>query len=324
MPVEMNGSSTGDFFAKESSSLAFTKMQALGNDFILLAEDELLAMPGGASVCDPGSRSHVDFARAACDRRFGVGADGLIIGRRLTGEAAVTASGIPRLGWTYTNSDGSASAMCGNGLRCLARWAVDKGWLSSREMVVATAVGDRHLQILDDDLVVASLGVPLLLPADIPLVKEEQANAGGLQFVQIGGKTWQFVAVSMGNPHCVLFDQFDGEQDAERLAAELQGHPMFPLGVNVEIVTAYAPDYASVLVWERGCGRTLACASGACAVLVAGVVTGKLSRQAEIRLPGGALSVHWPSAEASVRISGPARKVFDGKIALGYLRHGGR
>lgn len=277
----------------------FTKMQGLGNDFVFIDEHELQSVvQGGAPV------PYGELARRLCDRHYGIGADGLIIVREPTRDDCDIA-------WHYLNSDGSISLMCGNGLRCLALWAWEHRWVTRRDFIVQTDVGAVPVSVRGEDAITTTLGEPILTSSAIPVggpIREKVVA----EPVELGGKSYAVTCVSMGNPHCVIFDSGITDAEAARVAPSIQADKFFPESVNVEFVKLNSRTQADVFVWERGCGPTLACASGAAAVLVAGVLEKRLDRTANIRLPGGTLVVAWDEKTNRVSITGPARITYKG------------
>lgn len=275
-------------------TLAFAKYQGTGNDFIVIDGREGLPLVDWA-----------DTARFLCDRHYGVGADGLLLITR--GETAPFKMEV-------VNADGSRPEMCGNGLRCVARFLFDRGVVSHGPFEVETGAGVLRPEVLADLDVRIDMGRPILERERIPMtgpaqdrVVEEPVGAGaGMVLV---------TAVSMGNPHAVIFVR---DVDAVPLAdwgPRLETHPTFPHRTNVEFVQVMGPRLARMRVWERGSGPTLACGTGACATLVAGVLTGKLEREAIIQLPGGPLAIAWDEAD-HVWLTGPAEHVYDGRVKL--------
>jgi diaminopimelate epimerase len=256
--------------------LAFDKMHGLGNCFVLMDDrgDRV------SSQADP-----VPLARMVCDRNTGIGADGLLLAR--DGEGGGLAMRI-------LNEDGSEAEMCGNGIRCFARFALDRGLTGSRELTVQTLAGPIRTRILDGGLVEVDMGEPVPGTAVTPADRT-------------------FARVSMGNPHAVAFvDGFDFDWRAE--GARLERAPAFPEGSNVHFVRVLSPTEAEVKVWERGCGETMACGTGACAVAVAGALAGRLERgPVTVHLPGGPLLIHW-NERNRVMMTGPAVLVCRGTI----------
>jgi len=290
-------------------------MQGLGNDFVFVDERDLQSavVSTGSAL---GTPVYAQLAKRVCDRQFGIGADGLIV----VGAPERTDC---QLGWLYFNADGSSSAMCGNGLRCLGYWAVHYQYVSQREFRVDTRVGSVPVTVTDEDHITTLIGKPVLSSAGIP-VGGPPRDRVLKERVELAGHKYDITCVSVGNPHCILFDSGLTREEAARRAPLIQADPFFPEGVNLEFVEVADKTHADVFVWERGCGPTLACASGAAAVLVAGVLEGRLERTAKIRLPGGLLTVTWDQFSDRVLITGPARISYEGyfDVAL-YMGEGG-
>lgn len=288
--------------------LTFSKVQGLGNDFVVVSEEHFKSWIASSFGNNPPPVSEI--ARKLCNRNFGIGADGLIL-VSLTSKTC-------DVGWTYINSDGSDSVMCGNGLRCLAHWCVTNEIVAKRTFTVETGKGPVQIHYEDPDRITTNLGEPILNSEAIPVAQAGLSSvvAGELKLCD---RIVKMTALSMGNPHAVLFDSGISPNEFERVAREIQRHEYFPRGVNVSFVTAYHAASAEVTVWERGCGPTLACASAAAAVLVAGVMEGKLERRATIGLPGGKLIVEWRDNDNNVLITGPVRTSFTGSISCEAL-----
>lgn len=291
--------------------LDFAKMQALGNDFVLVSQadiDELAAFGANGDW-----RVQVgELARVLCDRHFGIGADGLIV-------VCQSDSSLCDLGWIYTNSDGSPSAMCGNGIRCLALWAKDRGLLVSAEsLTIETGKGPVLVNVVNEDQITTNLGKPALSSAEIPMAGLARPKVIKEPIV-VDNLTFHATCVNVGNPHCVIFNPPIAACEYPTYAGKIQSLNLFPEGVNVEFVLVETRSCAKALVWERGCGPTLACASGAAAVLVAGVLEDKMDRQAVIELPGGSLTVEWLVETGDIQLTGPAREVYRGTVNLEFL-----
>jgi diaminopimelate epimerase len=285
-------------------AVAFTKMQALGNDFVFVAESDLTATTTGKLIVRDLSKQGALLARSVCDRHFGIGADGLIIVRKPTRNDC-------QVSWLYFNSDGSISSMCGNGLRCLGLYAVHHQLTTGSSFNIETAVGPVPVVVVDASTITSDLGEPILEADKVPVAGKGREKIVK-QPIVVDGQQLTATCLSMGNPHCVLFDTRLSEPQWRLLAPQIQQLELFPEGVNVEFVEVATRARARVFVWERGCGPTLACASGAAAVLVAGALEGRLDRSAVIELPGGSLLIHWDEKDNHVRISGSAKFAFSG------------
>jgi diaminopimelate epimerase len=272
----------------------FVKMHGLGNDFVLLD-------------CLAGelSRTDEDWARLArqmCDRHFGVGADGILVA--LPSETADVRMRI-------FNADGSEAEMCGNGVRCLARYARDNGHVADR-LRVDTLAGVLELTFPDGPSQVrVDMGPPRLAPREIP-VRADGERVLDL-IVPVNGRSLKVAAVSMGNPHAVTFMTAPDLEafPLHEIGPGVERHTLFPERTNFHAVAVTSPHGATVRVWERGAGPTLACGTGACAVTVAGVLTGRLENPVDVTLPGGTLRIDWQQG-GSVFMTGPAEYVFRG------------
>ena len=266
---------------------AFVKAQGLGNDFVVLD-----------ALRDPLPDDPALFARVACDRRRGVGGDGLLILQR--GEEAPFRMRM----W---NPDGSESEMCGNGLRCAAAILLERGYASAEGVEIETGAGVLRAEFLDGRVSVA-MGVARLQRGEIGMLGPPEET-----FVEREIAGYVGSAVSMGNPHLVIFVPDLATVDLEREGRILENDPTFPARTNVHFVQIQSADEARVLVWERGAGATLACGTGACAVAVAGVETGRLGGRSTIHLPGGPLTIE-VSPDLGVTMIGPAEIVFEGRL----------
>jgi diaminopimelate epimerase len=270
------------------------KMHGLGNDFIIIEDHEAQKI---ASI--------KDFTIAACDRHFGVGGDGVIL---------ILPSQKADIRMRIFNSDGSEAEMCGNGIRCLAKYVYERGIIPDPIFTVETKAGIIVPEITLEDERVKSIrvdmGQPYLESEKIPVdLKKERIIQ---EPIEVLGNTFYFTAVSMGNPHAVIFEIPDQWQT---YGETIEKHPLFPRKTNVEFVRCLSSNQAEVKVWERGAGPTLACGTGACAVLVAGVLNQKLSPKAEIKLPGGSLTIEWSTENQHVYMEGPAQEVFNAELS---------
>jgi diaminopimelate epimerase len=296
--------------------MRFSKYHGIKNDFVLIGD------PDGEQVLTS------ELIVALCDRRAGVGADGVIrivrgpVATRL-GLAGTEAAGAAFF-MDHYNADGSPAEMCGNGIRCLAAFAYDRGLTSSTELDVMTRAGMKRLTLDVDggrvQLVSVDMGRPVMDVALIPF----EAPGTGPTFVsqpfEAAGRRWTATAVSMGNPHIVL--QLDPAQDLaavelDRIGPAIEWRPEFPHGTNVEFVKV-VDDAIHMRVWERGVGETAACGTGACAALVACFLAGLCPRTTDVHLPGGTLRIAWGDDSGTVTMTGPAAWVFDGDLPDGW------
>jgi diaminopimelate epimerase len=284
-------------------NLEFSKYQGLGNDFILVDNR------ASAEPCLTPKQ-----AAALCDRHFGIGADGVIFA--LPGQTGAS-------GTDYTmriyNSDGSEPEMCGNGIRCMARFLNDletaAGATVQSSYTIHTGAGLITPKLNPDGQVTVDMGPPRLLAAEIPTTLAAADQRVVNLPLEVAGQTCNVTAVSMGNPHCITF-----VDDVEAIALadvgpEFEQAAAFPQRTNTEFIQVVRRDYLKMRVWERGAGITLACGTGACAALVAAVLNGLADRQATVELPGGPLHIEWPES-GNVYMTGPATLSFRGQVVV--------
>jgi diaminopimelate epimerase len=276
--------------------IEFTKYHGLGNDFILI-DNRADTQPIITS----------EQAVQLCDRHFGIGADGVIFA--LPGEEA----------GDYTmrifNSDGSEPEMCGNGIRCLAQFIADlEGADAKPEYRIHTLAGVIIPKIEGEGKVRVDMGMPQLLAAQIPTTLAQAEQKAIAVPLQVAGQSWEVTCVSMGNPHCITFVEDVAAIPLEAIGPQFEHHPAFPQRTNTEFIQVVRPDYLKMRVWERGAGVTLACGTGACAAVVAGVLTGKSDHKVTVELPGGCLEIEWAQQDQRVYMTGPAERVFRGKV----------
>jgi diaminopimelate epimerase len=330
--------------AAGAAPLKFAKYQGLGNDFILVRAAMQVSDPPGPACSAAAAPSHFyapstrrrrpppqidnrhqaepvltpQQAARVCDRNFGVGGDGVIF--------ALPAVGATDLAMRIYNSDGSEPEMCGNGIRCLARFVADADAAPPGQRYrIHTLAGLIQPALRPDGQVRVDMGEPVLRAADVPTALAPTRGEAAVQApLEAAGATWLMTCVSMGNPHAVCYSHAGAaagaplDLDAIDLAAvgpQFECHPAFPARTNTEFVRVLSPSHVRMVVWERGAGRTLACGTGACAVLVAGVLEGRTERAARVDLPGGPLFIEWDEADNHVYMTGPAERVFGGDLA---------
>ena len=275
--------------------IQFSKYQGLGNDFILI-DNRHTTQP----IITP------EQAVAMCDRHFGIGADGVIF--VLPGEEDTD----------YTmriyNSDGSEPEMCGNGIRCLAKFIADLEGIGevNKTYRIQTLAGVITPQLQGNGKVKVDMGQPQLMAQEIPTTLTDGSEKVIAQSLEIADKTWLVTCVSMGNPHCITFVSDACAVPLEQIGPLFEHHPVFPQRTNTEFIQVVKPDYIKMRVWERGAGITLACGTGACASVVAGVLNGKCDRTCTVELPGGCLEIQWSEADNRVYMTGSAEPVFTG------------
>jgi diaminopimelate epimerase len=278
--------------------MKFTKMHGIGNDYVYV------------SLFDQKVPSDLPaLAVAISDRHFGVGSDGLIlIGPSERADARMR----------MFNADGSESEMCGNGVRCVAKYIHDHGIAPKDRVTVETGRGVLTLDLEVEKgrarRVRVDMGPPILKAAEIPTTLPGDPPVD--LAVTAGGFDLALTAVSMGNPHAVAYVTNVEQFPVESVGAIVENHPAFPRRVNAHFVQVLGPGEVRMRTWERGSGITLACGTGACAVCVAGVLTGRTERRLLAQLPGGDLELEWPSDSASVFMTGPATEVFSGEWPL--------
>ena len=277
--------------------LQFSKYQGLGNDFLIL-EGRQGQLPQSITEPDPA------WIRQVCDRRFGIGGDGVIL--------AMPAQGQGDLRMRIFNADGSEAEMCGNGIRCLARFLADSdGDSPGKRWSIETPAGLIRPELQSDGQLLVDMGAPFLesssIPTALPLV-----NGLARGVIELAEQSLDVAAVGMGNPHVVVPVDDLSSIPFDAWGAALEVHPLFPAKTNVHFLQVHGRDRLEIRVWERGAGPTLACGTGACATLVAAVLLGLADDLAEVMLPGGPLQIAWPGRSGSVLMTGPAVAVFDG------------
>jgi diaminopimelate epimerase len=274
--------------------LEFTKMHGLGNDFMVV------------DLVSQRARLEPAVIRQLADRNFGVGFDQLLL---------VEPPGTPDVDFRYRifNADGSEVSQCGNGARCFARFVRDRKLTRKDQIRVETGSGIIELNITGNGWVTVDMGVPRLEPAEVPF----QAGARALTYtVDVNGQSVELSAVSMGNPHAVILVPDVDTAPVETLGPALESHPRFPERVNVGFLQVVNRGQVRLRVFERGAGETLACGTGACGAVVAGILRGLLDSEVSVRLSGGELTISWAGEGQPVIMTGPTAKVFDGFIRI--------
>jgi diaminopimelate epimerase len=275
--------------------MKFAKLQATGNDFIFIDADE--------------EHNWSPLAKAMCHRHFGISADGLIV---------LLPSQVADLRMRLYNPDGSEAEACGNGLRCLARYAIDRGLVDARELSVETLGGIRKVRF-HGNLIQVDMGKPKFRADEIPMLIEEELDIILDYPIIVQGKKLLLTCLSMGNPHAVCFlDEPIANFPLAELGPVVEKHPLFPDRINFEVANVLSQKPTEKLqkiearVWERGVGETLSCGTGACAVAVAARLHDRVAGDVDIILPGGVLTVDWDGV-GEVMLSGPAEMVFQGE-----------
>jgi diaminopimelate epimerase len=280
-------------------AIAFTKYHGLGNDFILIDNrhqvEPLLTQ---------------EEAVQWCDRHFGIGADGVIFALPGQGDTDYT--------MRIFNSDGSEPEMCGNGIRCMAQFVADlemaEGKTPPEAYRIHTLAGLITPARVANGMIRVDMGMPRLLAAEIPTTLVDDDEKVVNEPLDVAGEAWDVTCVSMGNPHCITFVKDVAAIPLEHIGELFEHHPAFPKRINAEFIQVVSRNYLKMRVWERGAGITLACGTGACASLVAGVLNGLCDRRATVELPGGCLDIEWAETDQHIYMTGPATGVFSGTV----------
>ncbi|MBP6115129.1 MAG: diaminopimelate epimerase [Neisseriaceae bacterium] len=280
------------------NTLKFTKMHGLGNDFMVV--------DGITQSFNPSKTSIKQWA----DRQFGIGFDQLLLV-----EAATSAANDFK--YRIFNADGSEVEQCGNGARCFFRFVIDKGLTTKTQLKIETKKGVIEPSLAPNGLITVNMGLPRLAPAAIPFVPVVALAADALTHTLslAGGESIALCTVNMGNPHAVVLVDDVATAPVDRLGAEIERHDQFPERVNVGFMQVLDAASIRLRVFERGVGETLACGTGACAAVVAGIRLGLLNSTVLVHLPGGNLTISWAPGQA-VMMTGPATTVFEGEIVI--------
>lgn len=295
--------------------MKFTKMHGIGNDYIYV---DCVTHPLEEATSLSASR----LAELLSDRHFGIGSDGLIL---------IKPSAIADFCMEMYNADGSRGAMCGNGIRCVAKYVYEHGLTNMTALTIETLAGIKTVELTVKDnrvtMVKVAMGIPVLTSnrKEMPLngFSDKEFSAlpvwETLELSDGSGErktVLQTIGVSMGNPHTVLFYENMSQAPVETLGPVIERHPRFADRTNVEFIVVNSRSQMEMRVWERGSGETLACGTGACASAVAAILAGYVDRTVSVRLLGGNLKIHWNPDTAQVEMSGPATEVFTGEISL--------
>ena len=280
------------------TKIKFTKMNGLGNDFVILDFEEY----------QKTKLSPDKLALKLCNRNFYIGADGLIIVNPNTDKADIS--------WIFYNSDGSVAQMCGNGMRCFSRYIYDEKIINKKVFSVETKAGIIIPEIISDNEVKVNMGMPVLAPQKIPCNTNTNLNIPYM----LDNKKFLLNTVSMGNPHCIIFTEENSKELALKYGSKIENDPLFPEKTNVEFVETVSRNEVIINVWERGCGITSACGTGACATTVAGILNGYLNNTVKANLPGGSLNIEWQGSPTDTKhhvfMTGRADYSFNGEITI--------
>lgn len=277
--------------------MKFTKMHGIGNDYVYV------------NCFEESIKNPAEVSKFVSDRHFGIGSDGLIL---------ISPSARADFRMNIYNADGSQAEMCGNGIRCVAKYVYDYGLTDKTEISVETLAGIKYLKLQVENGKVATvevnMGAPILEPKEIPVAVEESPVINVP--VEVKGKTYHMTCVSMGNPHAIIFMDNVKELDIEAIGPYFENHTVFPKRTNTEFVEVIDRNTVNMRVWERGSDETLACGTGACATTVACILNNKTEDEVTVHLLGGDLKIRWDRKENQVYMTGPATVVFDGEIVL--------
>ena len=275
--------------------MKFTKMQGIGNDYIYF------------NCFEEAIENPAELSRRLSDRRFGIGGDGICL---------IKPSDRADAFMDLYNADGSRAMMCGNGIRCVGKYVYERGICRRDVLKIDTLSGVKTLYLTVENGIVTAvkvnMGEPILEPAKIPTTLSSNLK----QKIQANNTEYEVTAVSMGNPHSVIFTDEVDTLDLEKIGPALENHPVFPERVNTEFVQVLGPHEVRMRVWERGSGETWACGTGACATVVACVLNGKTERDVTVHLRGGDLTIYWNEKAGEVEMTGPAQFVFDGTVEI--------
>ena len=281
--------------------MKFTKMQGLGNDYVYVnCFEEKIENPPAV-------------ARYVSDRHFGIGSDGLIM---------IKPSEVADFEMEMYNADGSRGEMCGNGIRCVAKYVYDYGLTDKTQISVETLGGIKYLDLTVKDgkvvLVKVDMGKPELKSDLIPIISENEKVID--EPIEVDGQVYHMTGVSMGNPHTVIYVDDVKNLDLEKIGPKFENHERFPKRINTEFVHCIDRNTVEMRVWERGSGETLACGTGACAVAVASILNNLTDTRVTVKLLGGDLQIEWDREKNHVFMTGPAKVVFDGVIDITEIK----
>lgn len=276
----------------------FTKMHGIGNDYVYVdcTKREL--------------KKPEEIARFVSDRHFGIGSDGLILIKR---------SEVADFYMDMYNADGSKGEMCGNGIRCVAKYVYDYGLTDKKELTIETLAGIKELVLtIEEDKVAkvrVNMGAPILAPEKIPVLASKEPVVK--EPIVVDDKEWEMTCVSVGNPHAIVFlEEPVSTFPIEKVGPSFEHHKRFPNRINTEFVEVINRDRIKMRVWERGANETFACGTGACASVVAAILNGYCNKRVTVELLGGELEIEWKDADNGIYMTGSATTVFDGQITL--------
>lgn len=277
--------------------IRFTKMQGCGNDYVYI---------NGFTEKVPQEKKP-EFVRFASDRHFGIGGDGVIF---------INPSDEADFEMEMYNADGTRAEMCGNGIRCVAKYVHDKGLTDQTQFSIVSGGKVKYMDLTVENGITKAIrvdmGEPILTAAEVPVVSKNEQSVD--EEIVVDNEKYRMTCVSMGNPHAVVFVDSTADFPLEQIGPHFENHERFPRRTNTEFVEVVSPEYVKMRVWERGTGETLACGTGCCATAVACVLNGKTGRKVTVEVLGGALTIQWDEKTNHIFMTGPAEFVFDGEL----------
>ena len=279
--------------------MKFTKMQGCGNDYVYV--------DGSKETIDLDKKPEI--VRRLSNRHFGIGGDGVIF---------INPAADADFEMEMYNADGTRSEMCGNGIRCVAKYVYDKGLTDKEELCIVSAGKKKYITLTIENgkavMVCVNMGAPELCAEKVPVKSEREQVVD--EPITVNGKTYRMTCVSMGNPHAVVFMEDVDNLEIEKIGPFFENHEVFPNRTNTEFVRIIDRNTVQMRVWERGTGETLACGTGTCATVVACVLNGLTEDKVTVKVLGGEIFVHWDREENVVYMTGPATHVFDGEVEI--------
>ena len=277
--------------------IRFTKMQGCGNDYVYV---------NGFTEHIPQEKKP-EFVRFASDRHFGIGGDGVIF---------INPSDEADFEMEMYNADGTRAEMCGNGIRCVAKYVHDKGLTDQTQFSIVSGGKVKYMDLTVENGITKAIrvdmGEPILTAAEVPVVSKNEQSVD--EEIVVDNEKYRMTCVSMGNPHAVVFVDSTADFPLEQIGPHFENHERFPRRTNTEFVEVVSPEYVKMRVWERGTGETLACGTGCCATAAACVLNGKTGRKVTVEVLGGALTIEWDKKTNHIFMTGPAEFVFDGEL----------
>ena len=285
------------------NTLKFSKYNGLGNDFILIDARNNIVFQNILN-------NNINISKKICNRNFGIGGDGIIL---------ILNGNNKNLRMKIINSDGTEAEMCGNGIRCFVQYIVDNNIVelnNNNLFHIQTLAGIIKAKYEDDESISVDMGPPIFIPDKVPTILSFGSKKIANGIIDFNNRKIEVFSVGMGNPHCITFMEELDKIPLEQLGSYLETHKFFPEKTNVHFVNVINKRTIQMLVWERGCGLTMACGTGACAVVVTSIILNLTERDVEVKLPGGNLNINWPSNNDSVYMKGPAKFTYRGEFSV--------